>query len=106
MSFIEKNPQGVLLRVRLTPNSCCCKSCGVCEDAEGRCLLKVSVISVPEKGKANQELIGFISKKCKIAKSAIKIIAGEFDRYKKIQIDGDSEMLEFLINEKLLGEKA
>lgn len=48
--------------------------------------LKINIISVPEKGKANQELISWLSKKLKTAKSDFEIISGELDRLKKILI--------------------
>ena len=53
--------------------------------------IKINVISVPEKGKANQELINWFSKQLKIAKSQISIISGELDRYKKILITGEQQ---------------
>lgn len=53
---------------------------------DGTEFLKINIISVPEKGKANQELIAWLSKKLKTAKSNITIISGELDRYKKILI--------------------
>lgn len=76
--------QGVILRVRLSPNSSCCKVNGVFVDPDGNKWLKISVISVPEKGKANQELIKLLAKELKLAKSEVEIISGELDRYKKL----------------------
>ena len=52
--------------------------------------LKISVISVPEKGKANQELITWLSKKLKLSKSDFSILSGEIDRFKKILIKNAS----------------
>ena len=53
---------------------------------DGTEYLKINIISIPEKGKANIELINWLSKKLKIAKSNITIISGELDRYKKLLI--------------------
>lgn len=47
---------------------------------------------MPEKGKANKELIAFLAKKLKIAKSSIKIISGELDRWKKLAITAPSDL--------------
>ncbi len=47
---------------------------------------------MPEKGKANKELIAFLAKKLKIAKSSIKIISGELDRWKKLTITAPSDL--------------
>ena len=79
----------VLLRVRLMPNSSSCRINGIFTDAENADFLKISVISVPEKGKANKELLTFLAKRIGIAKSQMEIISGELDRYKKIKISGE-----------------
>ena len=47
---------------------------------------------MPEKGKANKELITFLAKKLKIAKSSIQIISGELDRWKKLAITAPSDL--------------
>ena len=49
----ENRQEGILLRVRLTPNSSSCKKSDVFVDSSGCEFLKINVISVPEKGKAN-----------------------------------------------------
>lgn len=84
---------GILLRVRLMPNSSCCRLNGIFIDADGVEFLKLSIVSVPEKGKANKELIALLAKKIKVAKSQCNIVGGELDRYKKIKIMGDTEVL-------------
>ena len=89
----------VLLRVRLTPNSSSCRVNGVFEDAEKTQFLKICVVSVPEKGKANKELLTFLSKKIGIAKSQMEIISGELDRYKKIKIIGDISAIALKLQE-------
>ena len=68
------------------------KTNGVMEDAKGETFLKINVISVPEKGKANKELLDFLSKMLDIAKSSIKIISGETDRYKKLMIETNVDL--------------
>lgn len=87
----EENRQEFFLRVRLAPNSSCCQAGGVFTNARGEEFLKISVVSVPEKGKANEELLKFLAKSFKIAKSAIEIVAGETDRCKKLRITGSTE---------------
>lgn len=71
---------------------------------DGSEYLKINIISVPEKGKANQELIGWLSKKLKIAKSDITIISGELDRYKKLLISSSQTSLITALT-ALAGEK-
>ncbi len=84
--FFDETTQGIILRVRLSPNSSCCQTNGIFKTPDNIEYLKINIISVPEKGKANQELISWLAKQLKIAKSNISIISGELDRYKKILI--------------------
>ena len=92
MSFFEKKDKGYLLRVRLTPNSSLVKAVGVVVDAKGEEYLKINVIAVPEKGKANKELLDFLAKVLDIAKSSIKVVGGQTDRYKKIMIETERDL--------------
>lgn len=97
--FYDETEQGVILRVRLTPNSSSCLIKGIFTDAEGYDFLKINVVNVPEKGKANSELLSFLAKKLKLPKSKIEIIFGETDRYKKILIHDKSEYVLKSLNE-------
>ena len=103
MQIYDEQEDGLVLRVRLTPNSSSCSIKGVFTDAQGYSFLKINVISVPEKGKANQELISFLAKKLNLAKSQLKIISGETDRYKRIFITEPTQNLVQIIN-KWIGE--
>lgn len=96
----DYNDDGIHLRVRLTPNSRCCKCGGVFIAADGAAYLKITVVSAPEKGKANQELMRFLSKKLKVAKSNIQIVSGETDRCKKILIRGGTEQMATILEEE------
>lgn len=87
MSFFQKKENGYILRVRLTPNSSLIKVSGVMVDAKGEEYLKINIVSVPEKGKANKELLDFLSEMLDIAKSSFEVISGQTDRYKKIRIN-------------------
>ena len=62
------------------------------EDDKGDGWLKISVCAAPEKGKANKELIEFLSKKLKVAKSRIEIVFGQTDRYKKVAVTTDDNL--------------
>lgn len=48
--------------------------------------IKLAVASVPEKGKANSEIISFLSKEFNVGKQDIKIISGKTSTVKLIQI--------------------
>lgn len=65
---------------------------GIFTSAENEDFLKINVISPPEKGKANAELIKFLAKQLKIAKSNFTILSGELDRYKKIFITSPKDL--------------
>ena len=97
MIRVSKAASISLLSVAFGNSACmvtsCCKVCGIFTTPNNEDYLKISVISVPEKGKANSELISWLSKKLKIAKSDFSIISGELDRYKKITISNLSDEL-------------
>ena len=56
-------------------------------------ILRVRVSAPPVKGKANKELIGFLSRLLGISKGGISIIKGHTNRNKLIAIDGLSQDL-------------
>ncbi len=56
--------------------------------ALGKDSFKVKLISSPEKGRANKELIEVLAEYFNTKKSNIKIIKGEFQREKIVEIAG------------------
>ncbi|MDP1835005.1 MAG: DUF167 domain-containing protein [Chlamydiales bacterium] len=50
--------------------------------------LKIRLAAIPEKGKANEELIRVIATALGIAKSRVELVSGETSRLKKIKVDG------------------
>lgn len=52
--------------------------------------LVIKIQGIPEKGKVNENLIEFLAKTLQIAKSQIRIVAGETSRLKKLDIQGVS----------------
>ena len=73
--------------VKITPNAGEAAIKGMFADADGKQYLRISVVSVPEKGKANKELIKFLSKELKIPKSLIAVASGETSHLKKIALN-------------------
>ncbi len=51
-------------------------------------VLKVRLAAVPEKGKANEELIRLLADRLHIAKSRVEIVSGDTSRHKRIRISG------------------
>ena len=84
--FYDLTEKGYILRIRVTPNSSISGTTGIFIDSSSQEYLKINLNSVPEKGKANLELIKFLHKTLKIAKSNFTIISGETDRYKKVEL--------------------
>lgn len=51
-------------------------------------ILSMDIKAVAEKGKANQELIKFLSSELKVSKNKIKIVSGIKSRIKLVKIKG------------------
>lgn len=92
MDFFEPYKSGCLVRIKLTPGASFCGFGEPIANAEGVLYLKTYVRSVPEKGRANIELIKLLAKSLKIAKQDIEIISGNTDHYKKIYIEARSSV--------------
>ncbi|MBC8389559.1 MAG: DUF167 domain-containing protein [Actinobacteria bacterium] len=75
------------IKLIVKPNSTAAGVYGIYMDR-----IKIKLAAVPEKGKANKELIKFISGKTGIPKKNIKIIAGEKSIYKEISIKSDKDL--------------
>jgi hypothetical protein len=50
--------------------------------------LKLQLAAPPVDGEANRELVAFLAKRLKVAKSAVEISAGLNSRHKKVQVTG------------------
>ncbi len=97
--FYEKHISGYILRIRVTPNSSVSGFQDIFIDPNGVKYLKTNLNSVPEKGKANQELIKLLSKTLKLSKSCFSVISGLTDRYKKVLLETEhSDEIELLLN--------
>jgi len=51
-------------------------------------MIKVKVSAAPEKGKANQCLTEFLAKQLGVKKSSVRIITGQSNPVKKVQVLG------------------
>ncbi|MBA4390819.1 MAG: hypothetical protein C0399_07760 [Syntrophus sp. (in: bacteria)] len=63
--------------------------------------LKVKLVSLPKDGRANEELIEYLSEIFHARKSDIKIIRGEKERKKVLAIPVDDVTFRALLNEKV-----
>lgn len=76
------------LRIKVIPKSGKNEILEILDDPENGPTLKIKIKAVPEKGKANQELIAFLSKEISLPKNQIEIISGKTDQIKLIKIHG------------------
>lgn len=54
-------------------------------------VLKVRLAAVPEKGKANDELVRLLAKALHLPRSSVKVVSGATCRLKRVAIDGLDE---------------
>lgn len=54
-------------------------------------VLKVRLHAIPEKGKANEELIDFLAEELELPKSSITLVRGQTSRIKHLKIEGLDE---------------
>ncbi len=78
-----KNEKSNRLTVKVTPNAGRNEITGF---KEGVCQIKIG--APPDKGKANKELIDFLSDKLGVRKSDITIVKGQTSRNKVVIIEG------------------
>ena len=79
------------LTVRVTPRGGCDAADGWSSDETGRPVLKVRVSAAASEGAANTAVVALLAKVLKIPKSAVRIVAGETSRVKRLEIDGAGE---------------
>lgn len=85
LPFLSACPEGALIMLRVQPGSPKNETQGIHNNR-----LKVRLTSPPVEGRANDCLIGFLSKLLGIKKSALALIAGHKSRDKTVKISGAS----------------
>lgn len=75
--------QRISLNVKVTPKSPRTAWIGVLDDGT----LKLKLAAVPEKGKANQELIRFLAAEFGVQRHQVRIVAGETNSRKSVSIE-------------------
>lgn len=79
--IIQKHTRGWILVIKVVPKAAQNQIMGI----EGEAL-KIRLQAIPEKGKANKELISFLAKKLDLSPSYIEIISGESSPKKRVLI--------------------
>jgi len=81
--MLQTTRNGIIIPIKVIPKSQKNEVIGWENDE-----LKIKIAAIPEKGNANDALIGFLAKYLKISKSSISLHSGEKSRHKRICISG------------------
>ncbi len=85
----EFNEKGeVYLRLKVRPGAQATEARGVLAGEDGD-TIKVDVAAAPEQGKANLELIRYLSDWFDVRKEQVKVISGAGDKLKLVKISKD-----------------
>ena len=98
---IRPHIEGLLLAVMLTPKASKNELMQLKTTSDGKTWLKASVTAIPDKGKANTALIKLLSKKLRLPKTNIQLIAGKQSRLKTVLIVGETALLHTKLKEQL-----
>ena len=79
----DNNNTSTRLRIRVTPRASQNEVVGFSDD-----VLYVKVAALPDRGKANRELIDYLSRILDIKKSSLHLLKGHTSRNKVIAVDG------------------
>ena len=84
-SFVSDSKDGVILRIQVQPRASRDEVVGPHGNA-----LKIRITAPPVAGAANKQLLRFLAKKLKVARSQMSIASGATSRAKSIAIEGIS----------------
>ena len=82
---IREVDKGVVFAVKIVPGSSRTAICGLLNG-----MVKIKISAAPEKGKANQCLLDFLSKRLDVKNKAVSIILGQINPVKQVQVLGIS----------------
>jgi uncharacterized protein (TIGR00251 family) len=81
--MFQQTEKGVIISLYILPNAPKSQVIG-----EHNGALKIKIQAPPVDGKANEEIVRFLSKKLEISKSKIEILKGDKSKLKKVLIEG------------------
>lgn len=76
----------LILEIKVIPSSIKNEIVNSVENSQQQLLLKIKLQATPEKGRANKELIKFLSKQLNLPQNHIEIISGHTNPHKIIKI--------------------
>lgn len=80
---IRETAGGAVFKVKAIPNA---GRNGLAGEYSG--MMKIKVAAAPEKGKANEELAGYLAELLGISKSMVSVVKGETAREKTVLVSG------------------
>ena len=83
--MIHDTPSGVVIDIRVIPRSTKTVVAGTRQNA-----LLVRVAAPPVEGAANDAIVRLLARELDVPRSAVRIVAGERSREKRVQVDGVS----------------
>jgi uncharacterized protein (TIGR00251 family) len=90
--FYKEDGNFIILKIKAQPQSHKSQICGLYgEDA-----IKVKISAPAVEGAANKELIKFLSKRFKVAKSDITLLSGQSSKIKSIKLPKSQKLQEFI----------
>ncbi|MEP9375475.1 DUF167 family protein [Aquabacter sp. CN5-332] len=101
MAFWTETPEGLEVRVRVTPKGGRDGLDGIAQLADGRDVLKVRVRVAPEDGAANAALGKLLAGAAGVAPSQAALISGATARVKTFRLKGDAAAMRRAIEGKL-----
>ena len=84
--YIEQNYNNKILNIKIIPNAKNSEFITIMYNW----VLKIKIAAIPEKWRANKELICFLSQELRLKKDCITIISGETSQLKRIRINFSS----------------
>ena len=80
-AFFTPTSQGYLLKIHVVPGARRTAAAGLHGDR-----LKIKVAAIPEKGRANEELLDFLASALKVPRRALQLISGAASRAKVVAV--------------------
>lgn len=98
MSAWRAVPGGVCLGLRVTPKAGADRIEGLETLADGRCVLRVRVAAVPDRGQANAAVLALVAKALGLPRRALRLDRGATGRLKIVHVAGEAAVLGPLID--------
>ena len=95
--YYQRYKSGFKIQLKIVPNSQKNQICGVVDTEFDTKVLRIKVAAVPENGKANFELLKFLSKEWGVAKSDMVLLSGEKSKRKLLYVVADDSFEKILL---------